>query len=145
MLGRLVAMAFVGITTGISFHLLKIPAAFALALFAGLLTFVEYAGAIISAISPLLLSLAQGPSTAIAVLAIFTVLHVIEGYVLTPLLARVAVHFPPAFAIASQAIFGALLGPLGLTFSTPLLVAVTSAIQGYREASGPGLEAGQRS
>ncbi|HET9930224.1 MAG TPA: AI-2E family transporter, partial [Polyangiaceae bacterium] len=134
MLGRLVAMLFVGLTSGIAFHLLHIPAAFALAVFAGLLTFVEYAGAIISAIPPLLLALAQGTSTAVAVLVVFTVLHVIEGYVLTPLLARVAVHFPPAFAVASQAIFGVLLGPLGLTFSTPLLVAVSSAVQGARDS-----------
>lgn len=137
MLGRLVAMAFVGVSTGVAFHLLKIPGAFALAVFAGLLTFVEYAGAIISAIPPLLLGLAQGTSTAIAVLVIFTILHVIEGYVLTPLLARVSVHFPPAFAIASQALFGVLLGPLGLTFSTPLLVTVASGVRGLRESEPP--------
>jgi len=132
LLGRLVAMLFVGVTCAIAFSVLKVPLALTLAILAGLLTFVEYVGAIISAIPPVLLAFTRSPTVALAVLIVFTVLHVIEGYVLTPLLARASVRLPPAFTLAGQVVFATLVGPLGLTFSTPLLVVGVSAFQALR-------------
>jgi predicted PurR-regulated permease PerM len=133
LLGRLVAMIFVGVTTSIAFHFLRVPMALALGTFAGLLTFIEYAGAVISAIPPILLSLSRSPSTALTVAVIYVALHLVEGYVLTPLLARASVHLPPAYTLAAQAVLGDLAGVLGLTFSTPLFVVVVSAVQAWRE------------
>ncbi len=135
LLGRLVAMLFVGVTSGIAFVVLKVPLAFPLAVLAGLLTFVEYIGAFASAAPPILLALTQSPTRALWVAIVFCVLHVIEGYVLTPLLAKTAVRFPPATTLASQAVLSTLLGPLGLTFATPLLVVVVSAAQEWRKTA----------
>jgi len=132
LVGRLVAMLFVGVTCGVAFAVLHVPLALTLAVLAGLLTFVEYVGAVASAIPPVLLAYTESPVTALWVLVVFTVLHVIEGYVLTPLLARAAVHFPPAITLASQVLMAALVGPLGLTFSTPLLVVVVTAVRTWR-------------
>jgi predicted PurR-regulated permease PerM len=134
LLGRLAAMAFVGITTTIAFHFLRIPLAPLLGAFAGLLTFVEYVGAIASAVPPLILGLAQSPAAAIGVLVTYTALHLIEGYVLTPLFARASVHLPPALTLAAQVILAALAGPLALTFSTPLFVVGVSAVEAWRES-----------
>jgi predicted PurR-regulated permease PerM len=131
-LGRCVAMVFVGVTTTIAFLVFHVPLAVALGIFAGLLTFVEYAGAVISAIPPVLLALPHSPTAAVSVLLLYTVLHVIEGYVLTPLLTRASVRIPPALALSSQFLLGTLAGPLGLTFSTPLLVVAISAIGTFR-------------
>src|SRR6185312_10936559 len=86
--GRLVAMLFAGVGTMLGFGLLGIPVAPALGLLAGLLTFIEYIGAILSAVPPLLLAVHQGWTTVFWVLVIFAGAHVVEGYVLTPLLAR---------------------------------------------------------
>lgn len=135
--GRVVAMAFVAVSTTIAFALLGLPLALALGLFAGALTFVEYLGALLSAVPPLLVGLADSPETAIWVLVVFTALHVVEGYVLTPVLARASVHFPPALSLAAQLVLGVLVGPLGLAFSTPLLVVVVSAVRAWREAPSP--------
>jgi len=69
------------------------------------------------------------------VLIFFVGLHIVEGYVLTPLLARKTVHLPPASTLATQVLLATLLGPLGLTFATPLLVvAVTVAEEWHRPA-----------
>jgi len=122
LLGRLVAMAFVGVTCGIAFAVLGVPLSLPLALLAGVLTFVEYVGAIASAVPAILLGFTQGAATAVWVGVLFTALHVIEGYVLTPMLAKSTVHIPPAYGLATQVILSTLVGPLGLTFSTPLLV-----------------------
>jgi predicted PurR-regulated permease PerM len=134
LLGRLVAMVFVAITTGIAFAVLHLPMALTLGVLAGALAFIEYAGAVASAIPPLFFALAQSTTTALWVLILYTGLHVIEGYVLTPLLSRVAVRLPPAFTLASQVLLGVLLGPLGLTFSTPLLVAAVSGGRAWKES-----------
>jgi predicted PurR-regulated permease PerM len=131
-LTRLAAMAFVAIAATSCFYILDVPLALLLGLLAGLLTFIEYLGAIISAIPPLLLALAQDPITALWVLILFTGLHIVEGYLITPLLVRNAVRFPPAITLGGQALFGVLLGPLGLTFSTPLLVAAAAAFKAWR-------------
>lgn len=132
LLGRLVAMLFVGVSCAVAFSVLDVPLALSLALLAGLLTFVEYVGAIVSAIPPVLLALAQSTTSALLVIVTYTVLHVIEGYVLTPLLARASVRFPPALTLAGQVTFAALVGPLGLTFSTPLLIVGVSTAEVLR-------------
>lgn len=132
LLGRLVAMVFVGVACAIAFSCLHVPLALVLGVFAGLLTFVEYAGAIVSAVPPLLLAFTRSPTTAVAVLAVYACLHVIEGYVLTPLLARASARLPPALTLAGQVLFAALVGVLGLTFSTPLLVVGVVAVRTWR-------------
>jgi predicted PurR-regulated permease PerM len=144
MLGRMVAMLFVGLAATLGFELLGLPAPVLLGLFAGAMAFIEYAGAVISAVPPVLLALSQGPVHALWVLILFTVLHIIEGYVLTPLLSQASVRFPPALALAGQVLFGALLGPLGLTFSTPLLVLVVSSAGAWDKESSPVGKAEQR-
>jgi predicted PurR-regulated permease PerM len=125
-------MVFVGVTTSLAFHFLRLPLALLFGLFAGLLTFVEYAGAVVSAIPPLLFAFAQSPGIALGVAVTYAVLHVVEGYVLTPLLARASVHLPPAVSLGTQALLGTLAGPLGLTFATPLLVVGVSTVEAFR-------------
>jgi predicted PurR-regulated permease PerM len=132
LLGRFVAMTFVGVTCAIAFALLRVPLALTLGVIAGLLAFVEYVGAIISAVPPVLLAFTRSPETALAVLVVYTVLHVIEGYVLTPLLARAAVRFPPALTLAGQILLASLVGPLGLTFSTPIFVVAVAVVRAWR-------------
>ena len=75
----------------------------------------------------------QSPTSALWVMLVFTALHIVEGYVLTPLLARTAMRFPPASTLASQAVFSALLGPIGLTFATPLMIVGVTSVQEWRK------------
>jgi predicted PurR-regulated permease PerM len=124
--GRAVAMAFVGVATSAGLWALHVPLAFALGVLAGVLAFIEFFGAIASAIPPILLALSVSPSKAAWVVVLFLGVHLVEGYLLTPFIARTAVHFPPGYTLALQALFGALFGILGLTFATPTgIVAVT--------------------
>jgi predicted PurR-regulated permease PerM len=129
LLGRLVAMVFVGVVTGVGLLLLKIPMALALGVVAGLLAFIEYVGAIASAVPAVALALTISFTQALWVALLYLGVHVIEGYLLTPMLAKKAVDLPPAYVLASQVIFGVLFGALGLTFSTPLLVVIVVVVQ----------------
>jgi predicted PurR-regulated permease PerM len=126
LVGRFIAMASVALITAIGLLLARIPLPIALGIFAGLCTFVEYLGAVVSAVPAVLVALAQKPTDALWVIAIFTIAHVIEGYLLTPFITRGTVRFPPAFTLAVQLLFGAIFGVVGLTFATP--VAVIAAV-----------------
>jgi predicted PurR-regulated permease PerM len=57
------------------------------------------------------------------VLGLYLALHVLEGYVLLPLIQRRAVHLPPALTLVAQVLLGELLGLMGLLVAAPLTVA----------------------
>jgi predicted PurR-regulated permease PerM len=122
LIGRLVAMTFVGIFSWLGLKLLGVPAALALGIIAGLFTFVEYLGAVVSAVPAVLLAFTSGPLMVMWVVVLYLVVHVIEGYLLTPLITRQSVRFPPAYTLSAQIALGGLFGVLGLTFATPLCV-----------------------
>ena len=113
--GRLIAMAFVGVFVGVGLAVMKVPMALPLGLLAGVLTFIEYLGAVASAAPAMLLAFTKSPMLALAVAGLFTVVHIIEGYMLTPLLARRMVHLAPGYTLATQVILGSIFGVAGLT------------------------------
>jgi predicted PurR-regulated permease PerM len=123
--GRAVAMVTVGTLVTAGLLLLRVPLAWALGTLAALLTFVEYLGAFVSAAPAMLVAFARGPTYALWVAVLFTSAHILEGYVLTPLLVRTTVRFPPAYTLAAQAVLGAIYGVIGLTFATPVMIVAT--------------------
>lgn len=123
-LGQLIDMIAVGVLTGIGLTLLGLPLALALAVLAGLLTFIPYFGAIAAAIPAVLIALAADWRTAIWVAVIFTFAHVVEGYIISPLVQRNTADLPPAVTILSMTILGALFGTLGVILGAPVAAAV---------------------
>lgn len=120
LLGRAITMTAVGFLTLAGLLLLNIPLAAPLALIAGLLTFVPFLGAIISAIPAVLIAFVQGPLSALYVALVFTAAHAMEAYVVAPLVQKRAVHLPPVVMLGFQVILGTLYGTAGLTFAAPL-------------------------
>jgi predicted PurR-regulated permease PerM len=127
--GRAVAMAVVAVVVTSGLLVLKIPLAWALGTLAGLLAFIEYLGAWISAAPAMLVAFTRGPTYAIWVAVLFLAAHVLEGYILTPFLVRTTVRFPPAYTLAAQAVLGAIYGAVGLTFATPILIVGTVLVK----------------
>ncbi len=124
---RLLSMAALGIATTIGLGLLGIPLASTLGLLAGILLFVPYIGAIASAVPALLIAATIGPLHILYVALLYVVIHSADGYVLSPLLQKRAVHAPPVLVLASQLVAGALWGIVGFTFATPLVGAIIIA------------------
>lgn len=127
--GRAVAMAVVGVLVTVGLLVLKVPLAGALGAFAGLLTFVEYLGAFVSAAPAMLVAFARGPMFVLWVGVLFTAVHILEGYVLTPFLVRTTVKFAPAYTLAAQVLLGAVFGVVGLTFATPAMIVATIVVR----------------
>lgn len=121
-LGKLLSMAVVGITTFIGLLLLHVNLAFILGFLAGLLTFIPYVGAILAAIPAILIAFAQSPLTALYVTLLYIGIHMVDGYLITPSIEQRTVAIPPALSIMAQLLMVVLVGGLGLALATPLAV-----------------------
>jgi predicted PurR-regulated permease PerM len=120
LLSRFLAMGIVGSVTALGLWLLNIQLALTLGLLSGLLTFIPYIGAIVSLLPALLLALTQSTAAAAYVLLLYIGVHVLEGYLVTPLIEQKAVQLPPALSIASQVLLWTLAGPWGLALASPI-------------------------
>jgi predicted PurR-regulated permease PerM len=123
LVGQVVLMFIIGATTATGLWLIGVPLALALGVIAGVLEMVPYIGAWLSAIPSCMIALLKGPQYLAYTVALYLALHVLEGYVLLPLIQRRAVHLPPALTLVAQVLMGKLLGILGLFVAAPLTVA----------------------
>ena len=122
LLGRLAAMAIVGVLTGIGLWIIGIPATLTLGLAAGLLDFIPFVGPIIAAVPAILLALASDPASAIWVALLYLIIQQIEGNIVTPLVQKRAVELPPALVLFSLVAAGLVFGIPGSLFAEPLTV-----------------------
>ena len=122
LLGQGVLMVVIGLTTALGLKLLGVPLALTLGLLTGLLELIPYVGAWIAFIPAALISLQMGSQYLAMTLALYGGLHILEGYVIGPLVQRRAVHLPPALALMAQVLMGEWFGVLGLFVASPLVI-----------------------
>ncbi len=128
-LGQVVDMFTVGALAAAGLYLLHVPAPYALGVLTGLLTFIPYFGTVLVAILVITLALTVGWSTALWALVVYFACHVVEGYVVAPLVQRRLIELPPAMTILSMMVMGTLFGPLGVLVGTPLAAAIMVVVQ----------------
>jgi predicted PurR-regulated permease PerM len=124
LLGRLLGMSIIGALVAVSLRLLGVPQSLALGVIAGLLEFIPTIGPFISVIPAALVALTVGVDTFLYVLGVFLCLHMLEGYVIMPLIEQRTVSLPPAATLTAQVLMGLLFGPLGLMMATPIVAVV---------------------
>lgn len=120
--GILVSMTIMGTLCAIGLEIAGVNDWLLLGLltFAG--TFVPYVGAIASAIPGLLVALSQSPHRALLALLVYLGVHLVEGYLVAPLVMRRAVEVRPALLLVGQGTMAAIFGLLGAVVATPMLV-----------------------
>jgi predicted PurR-regulated permease PerM len=123
LMGQVVLMLVIGATTTLGLWLMGIPLALTLGIIAGLLELVPYVGPWLSAVPAALIALLIGRAPLLMVLGLYLFLHILEGYVLLPLVQQRAVHQPPALTLVAQVLLGEILGLHGLLVAAPLTVA----------------------
>lgn len=129
MLGRVLSMIVIGILTGVGLWMIGIPLVLPLATIAALLAFVPVIGPIASAVPGVLLGLSQSPATGLSVLLVYLVVQILESYLITPIIDKQVVSMPPVLMIASQTVFGSLLGIVGVVFAAPLTLVLVIMVQ----------------
>ncbi len=116
-----------GCLIGIGLALLRVPHAPLWGVCAGLLRFVPYIGAVLSASLPAFLSLAVSPSwyTTIACLGLFVLSDQLIGGFIEPIVVGHRVGVSPIALLVSAIFWGWLWGPVGLLLATPISVCLT--------------------
>ena len=127
--GILISMTLMGIFTGAGLALAGIENWFLLAIFTFIGTFVPYLGAIISALPGLLIGLAQSPQHFLYACLVYAGVHMLEGYIVQPLIMKRAVDIRPALLLFGQALLGSLFGILGIIVAAPFLTCVQIVVR----------------
>lgn len=129
LLGKFLAMLFIGITSAIGLIILGVPAAFALGFLAFLADFIPNIGPLIAALPAVLLAFLDGPMTALYVIILYLVIQQVESYVLVPYIYKKTVAISPVITLASLILLGILAGGLGVIMATPLVAALQVIIR----------------
>lgn len=139
LIAQMTVMLAVGLVTWIGLAIIGVPASFILGIQAGLLTFIPTVGAIIGGMIVVLASLASGWVAALSAFVLFLGVHVMESYVLTPLLQRQALDIPPATLFAFQILLGVVFGIWGLALALPLVAIAKVMIDHFKTYEAPPL------
>ena len=124
LLGQLVTMTTIAVVVSIGLTVIGIPGAIALGIQTGLLTFIPTVGGIIAGAIIVLASLGSGWGALISAFALYLIVQVLEGNVLTPLIQRRAIEIPPATIFGAQILLAFLFGIWGLALALPLIATI---------------------
>jgi predicted PurR-regulated permease PerM len=120
---QLIAMATIFAITTIVLLVLRVKAALALGVLAGLLEFIPTIGPILSSLPAIAMGFLDSPEKALYVIVAYTGIQFVENHLLIPLLMKGGIDLPPALTIMSQALMALVFGFLGLMCAVPLLAA----------------------
>ncbi|WP_419729418.1 AI-2E family transporter [Lichenicola sp.] len=123
LLGQVLDMLVVAVLTALGLSLLGVPVPLALGALAGLLTFIPYFGAFMAGVPAVLVAFSVSPHLALLTLGVFLGVHLIEGYMISPLIQKRMVELPPAITVMAMTVSGTLFGPIGIILGTPLAAA----------------------
>jgi predicted PurR-regulated permease PerM len=133
LVGQLLAMVLIGVSTGVLLWAFGVPLALPIGVLVGLLGFIPYLGPIIGLLPVAIVAGMEGPELLLYVVAAYTLVQLVEGYVITPLIQHRMVYLPPVFTIVMQIVVGTLLGVLGFVLATPLAAVLLVISRFYRE------------
>lgn len=128
--GIVLSMLTMGTLAAIGLLIAGVDGWFLLGLLTFLGTFVPYVGAIASAVPGLIVGLADSPRRFLYAAGVYILVHIVEGYVVSPFIMRYSVRLKPGLLIFWQLLAGTLFGLPGVIVATPLLACIQVAV-GY--------------
>jgi predicted PurR-regulated permease PerM len=126
---QLIAMAVIGSVTTVALLVLRVKAAFALGLLAGLFEFIPTVGPLLSAIPAVAMGFLDSPEKALVVAGVYVAIQFLENHILIPLLMKGGMDLPPALTVITQALLALVFGFLGLMVAVPMLATVLVIVQ----------------
>ena len=126
---QLIAMAAIGTVTTIALLILKVKAAFALGVLAGLFEFIPTIGPLLSAVPAVAMGFLDSPEKALVIAAVYIGIQFLENHILIPLLMKGGMDLPPALTVVTQALLALVFGFLGLMVAVPMLATVMVTVQ----------------
>jgi predicted PurR-regulated permease PerM len=132
LVGQLSLMLAMGLGAFIILTVLGVPGATVLALVTALFELIPAIGPMIAVIPAALVAFAQPPLLALAVVALYFVMHQVESAVLVPNLMGRSVHLHPLAVLIAVIAFTSLFGVLGAVIAPATAVAVDEILREWR-------------
>ncbi len=130
--GRLVGMSVEGAATWLMLQIYGVPMAALLGLLTGMLAFLPNIGAPISGLLMVLVGFSGSTDMGLYCIAVYLIVHMIDGNIIGPLIAKKTVDLAPAVVLGAQLIMGVLFGILGLALADPMVAMIKVLLE--REA-----------
>ncbi|MDQ3144524.1 MAG: AI-2E family transporter [Pseudomonadota bacterium] len=142
MFGRIIGMVVEGVGTWLMLLWGGVPMAALLGLLTGLLAFVPNIGAIVSGVLMIAVGFSAGNDAGLWAVMTYFVVQTIDGYLIVPYVARRTVDLAPALVLATQLLFGALFGFMGLLLADPIVASIKVSLEEWskRRAAGDAVE-----
>ncbi len=131
--GRLLGMGIEGVATWALLAFYGVPMAALLGLLTGLLAFLPNIGAPISGALMIMVGFSGGVEMGIYCIVVYVTVHIIDGNVIVPMVAKKTADLAPALVLGAQLIMGALFGLLGLMMADPLVAMLKVALERQSE------------
>jgi len=122
--GRLIGMTATGLITWVMLALYGVPMAALLGLLTGLLAFLPNIGALISGLLMVLVGFSGGVAMGLYTIFVYIFVQTVEGFVISPMVARRTADLPPALVLGAQLIMGVLFGFLGMLLADPMVTMI---------------------
>lgn len=132
--GQLVICGINGTLTTFALILLKVKFAITIGFVAGIFSLIPVFGAMISTIPAVFIALTQSVWTALAVVGVIIIIHLLEANVLNPKILGHTVDLHPAIIVFAIMVGEHFFGPIGLLFGVPVAAMLRSILRYFYKA-----------
>lgn len=129
--GKFIDSFIIGIICFIGLSIIENPYALLLALIVGVFNMIPYFGPILGGVPAVIITLFTGFMPAVFVAIFIICLQQFDGLVLGPKILGDSIGLSPFWIISSIIIGGALWGPLGMFFASPIVAVILNNINRY--------------
>ncbi|PIQ26483.1 hypothetical protein COW36_21715 [bacterium (Candidatus Blackallbacteria) CG17_big_fil_post_rev_8_21_14_2_50_48_46] len=127
--GQLVICMINGSLTTLGLVLLKVKFAMTIGLVAGVFSLIPVFGAVISTVPAVIIALTQSLWTALAVIGVIIIIHLIEANLLNPKILGHTVELHPAIIVFAIIVGEHFFGAVGLLFGVPVAAILRSILR----------------
>ncbi len=133
LVGQLLLMAILGVTSGIFFTIIGVRYSYVLAVLAGAANIVPILGPVVAASVASIVALTDSPGKMMLVLLFYLIYTQVENAFLTPRIMKTTVDLPPLAIFVALIIGGALAGVLGALVAVPTAGLIAVFVEEYLE------------
>jgi putative permease len=132
--GQLIVSLIVAALSAIALYFLDVDYALINGLFAGLASILPFIGVVLATIPPLFFAYVkfQTVSSLLSVLAAFSVIYFVEGYLIKPIVFKESMNLNPLVTIIFVMALGELMGFWGILLAIPIAAALKIALEHIR-------------
>lgn len=135
--GQLLMMGAIALMTGTACLVLGLPSPLLLGILAGLAELIPMVGPAIGTVPALLVAATIRPEVLLILLAVYVVIHFLEGNVLVPLVMGNAAGISPFLVIASLLVGGSIGGLLGALIAVPAAASIEVVLERLQDRERP--------